>query len=198
MASEEGRFTVTDVIEAINEKLVRRHPHVFGDRRCPHADDVVRIWVRIKAEERRDKDDRSAIAGVPLQCRPSCARTGWEKKPPTLDSIGRHVRSVLNKVREEIAELEEAIEGGDKQATEMELGDLLFATTSVARHLDVNAEDALGHASDRFSRRFRSIEDRLPRKVVSFARLQLPRRTPSGRKPSAPSQASCPRPGPLG
>ena len=161
MASEEGRFTVTDVIEAINEKLVRRHPHVFGDGEVRNADDVVRSWVRIKAEERKDKDDRSAIAGVPRSMPALLRAHRLGEKAANSGFDWENVRGVLDKVREEIAELEEAIEGGDQQAIEMELGDLLFATTSVARHLDVNPEDALGHASDRFSQRFRSMEARL-------------------------------------
>ena len=143
MASEEGRFTVTDVIEAINEKLVRRHPHVFGDGEVRNADDVVRSWVRIKAEEKRTRTIVPLLPAFLVQCRPSCARTDW-KKAANSGFDWENVRGVLNKVREEIAELEEAIEGGSNQAIEMELGDLLFATTSVARHLDVNPKTRSG------------------------------------------------------
>jgi tetrapyrrole methylase family protein/MazG family protein len=161
MASEQGRFAITDVVDAINKKLVRRHPHVFGEGEVSNADDVVRTWVRIKAEERRGKEDRSAIAGVPRSMPALLRAHRLGEKAANVGFDWEDVHGVLAKVREEIEELEAAIESGDAQAIDMELGDLLFATTSVARHLKVNPEDALGRASDRFVERFRRIEERI-------------------------------------
>jgi len=139
LASEAGRFSVTDVVDAINEKMVRRHPHVFADTEVEDADAVLRNWAKIKAEERKDDADNSAIAGVP-----------------------RGLPALLRaKVDEELAELREAIAGGDAAAVEAELGDVLHALTSLGRHLGTHAEEALHRANDRFARRFRQLEARL-------------------------------------
>ena len=161
MAAEAGRFTIEDVVQAICDKMVRRHPHVFGDVEVQDANEVLRNWARIKAEERQDKPDRSTVAGVP-RALPSLLRAhrlGEKASHVGFDWDG--ARQVMEKVREELAELDAAIAAGDVQQTEAELGDVLFALTSVGRHLDLHAEDALHGASDRFIHRFRYIEDRL-------------------------------------
>jgi len=161
MASEAGRFTINDVVEAINEKLIRRHPHVFADAKVGDSDDVVRNWSRIKAEERIHSADRSALAGVPRSM-PALLRA--QRLGDKASGVGfdwASAAGVLAKVREELEELEEAIAAADAAATEAELGDLLYAITSLARHLQIRAEDALTGASDRFSRRFRRMEEKL-------------------------------------
>jgi MazG family protein len=161
MAREEGVFTIEDVIRGITEKMIRRHPHVFGDTAVNGSADVLRNWARIKAEERKDKEDSSHVAGVPRalpallrahRLSEKASRVGFD-----WDSAG----AVLEKVHEELSELHAAIELGQRAEMEAELGDLLFALTSLGRHLDVHAEDALQRASDRFIRRFRYIEARL-------------------------------------
>jgi MazG family protein len=161
MAREEGLFTVEDVIRGINEKLIRRHPHVFGDTEVRDAAEVLRNWARIKADERKDADDRSTVAGVPRtmpallrahRLGEKAARVGFDWEQPS---------EVLEKVEEELSELRSAVELGDRSDVEAELGDLLFALTSLGRHLGIQAEDALHRANDRFIRRFRYIEERL-------------------------------------
>ncbi|HJQ83725.1 MAG TPA: nucleoside triphosphate pyrophosphohydrolase [Candidatus Binatia bacterium] len=159
LAAEAGRFTVADVATAIADKLVRRHPHVFADVQVRDADEVVRNWRRIKAEERRSKgEDDDLFAGVPAAL-PALVRA---------DQLGEkaaHVRldwsdapAVLEKVREEVGELEDALEHGDRAAIEHELGDLLLAVASLARHRGVSAELALRAANDRFVARARRTE----------------------------------------
>lgn len=161
MAAEAGQFTIHDVVQAINEKLVRRHPHVFADAAVADKEEVLRNWSRIKAEEREESADRSALAGVPRtmpallraqRLGEKAAHVGFDWAAPS---------GVLRKVREEVDELEEALAGQDRKAVEAELGDLLLALSSLARHLDLRAEDALARSADRFERRFRHMESRL-------------------------------------
>ncbi len=161
MAGEEGLFTIADVVRSINEKMVRRHPHVFGDLAVKDADEVLRNWARIKAEERKDRDDNSIVAGVP-RALPALARADrLSEKASRVGFDWAGPGAVLAKVREELAELEEALACDDRAAAAAELGDLLFALTSLGRHLDLHAEDALQAANERFVRRFRYIEARL-------------------------------------
>jgi tetrapyrrole methylase family protein/MazG family protein len=158
MASENDRFTISDVILAICEKMERRHPHVFGDVSVSDAAEVKRNWSRIKREERRDKTDSSALAGVP-KAMPALLRAHRIGEKASNAGFDWHdTTGVIEKVREELGELQSAIDKGDRQNAEEELGDLLFAATSLARHLGIRSEDALKQATDRFSRRYRHME----------------------------------------
>jgi len=159
MADEEGRFDIVDVAQAICAKLVHRHPHVFGDVAVKDASEVLRNWSRIKAEERASSSDRSAIAGVPrgMPALLRAARLG--EKAGHVGFDWQNAEEVLEKVREEIVELEEAIHSGDKGEVESELGDALLALTSLARHSEIDPESALAKAADRFSERFRRMEN---------------------------------------
>jgi len=158
LAAEGSRFTIADVAQAITDKLERRHPHVFGSVQVDGADDVVRNWKRIKAEERRAAGDDALFAGVPAAL-PALARAqqlGDRAAQCGLD--WEHVRGPLEKVREELAEIEASLAAGDQEGAARELGDLLLAVTSVARHLDVPAEMALRGATDRFVARASRVE----------------------------------------
>lgn len=158
IGAERGEFTVADVATAISDKLVRRHPHVFGDGRAADADEVVRNWEAIK---RRERGGGSVLDGVPrglpgleraqkLGKRAAQLRFDWPDAEP-----------VLGKVREELDELEAAIRKGDEREREEELGDVLFALASLARHLGLSAEVAVAGASAKFERRFRLLEREL-------------------------------------
>jgi tetrapyrrole methylase family protein/MazG family protein len=163
MAHEADRFDIVEVAQAICDKLVHRHPHVFGDVEVKDAAEVLHNWSRLKAKERLASDDRSAIAGVPrgMPALLRAARLG--EKAGRVGFDWKSAADVLDKVREETAELEAAMLDGDRGAIEAELGDLLFALASLARHSDVEPETALAKAADRFSRRFRRMEERLRR-----------------------------------
>jgi len=158
LASEAGRFDVGDVASAIATKLVRRHPHVFGDVTVQDADEVVRNWRRIKAEERRARGDgEDPFAAVP-RALPALARAqAIGDKGAQVGLDWGDVAGVLAKVREEVAELEAAVGAGDAAAVERELGDLLLALSSVARHQRVSAELALDGAITRFLARARDV-----------------------------------------
>jgi MazG family protein len=156
IAQEAGWFDIHDVIQGIAEKLIRRHPHVFGSKKARTSAEVIASWDKLKKEE---KHAESALDGVP-GCLPAllqahrlsdrAARVGFDWEEPS---------QVLEKMREEFGELQEAL--GQKDAPEKtawELGDLLFATVNLARHLGLCAEDLLREANRRFSVRFRLLE----------------------------------------
>lgn len=164
LASETGHFDVEDVIATLIDKMVRRHPHVFGDAQVSGSAEVVRHWSRIKAAERAAKDegtDRSVLSGLPpdLPALHAAARMGEKAARVGFDWSGP--RAALAKVREEVAELEQALAAGDEPAIEHELGDVLFALASVARLANHSPEMALRAALGRFARRFRHMESAL-------------------------------------
>jgi len=156
MASETGRFTIDDVCRGESEKMRRRHPHVFGDVTVGGADDVVRNWEAIKAQERGAR--ASAIDGVPraLPALQRAERIG--EKAARVGFDWSDAAGVLAKVDEERAELAEAMASGTRERIAEEVGDLLLAAANLARKLEVEPEQALSGAVDRFERRFRKIE----------------------------------------
>jgi nucleoside triphosphate diphosphatase len=173
MAEEAGMFDFGRVVEAITAKLVRRHPHVFGDANARSSLAVKALWGRIKAEEKRKKDESRASRGLPQEG-PSGALAGVPLALPALtramklqEKAGKvgfdwnDVRAVLAKVCEEVAEVEAEIATGSEQSLLGEVGDLLFVVVNLARHLKVDPETALRGANAKFERRFAHIEHRL-------------------------------------
>lgn len=158
MAAEDGYFDFDDVARGITDKLVRRHPHVFGSDEERAAGAAAGSWERIKAEERRELDDGSALAGIALAL-PALKRA--EKLGKRASSIGfdwPDEAGVRDKVSEEIDELAQAVGSGDSAHVEEELGDLLFTVANLARHLGCDPEHALARANAKFERRFRAME----------------------------------------
>lgn len=174
MAEEEGSFAFPDVVEAITSKLLRRHPHVFGDARDLSPAEVKVLWHRIKAEEKAAKAAQRAAAGLPPKAEDTGVLAGVPHTLPALtrawklqaraSTVGfdwNDARLVLDKIREETAEIDEALAKGDKDAIREEIGDLLFVVANLARHVDADPEACLAAASAKFERRFKGIEDRL-------------------------------------
>ncbi|BAN03628.1 nucleoside triphosphate pyrophosphohydrolase [Ilumatobacter coccineus] len=155
IAEQEGRFTIADVTQGIHEKLVRRHPHVFADTVADDTDTVLTNWDDIKQAE---KGRTSIFDGIPrsLPALSYAAKVG--RKASKVGFDWPDVSGAFPKVGEETAELAEAMAGDDDAATSAELGDLLFATVNVARHLGIDAELALRAASDKFRTRFEGVE----------------------------------------
>lgn len=160
IAEEEGSFSVEDVCRSINEKLVRRHPHVFGEVRADTPEEVLQNWEAIKKEEKRDNGakDPSALDGVPrvLPALLKAYRLGQKAARVGFDWEER--RQVEDKVREEWDELREAVASGRKDRVREELGDFLFALANLSRFLEVDPEDALQLSNAKFQRRFRALE----------------------------------------
>jgi tetrapyrrole methylase family protein/MazG family protein len=157
---EEGRFDVDDVIAGIHDKLVRRHPHVFGDAQAGTADAVIRQWEQIKNSE-KDGAPRKRLQGVPRALPALLRALRLSTKAALAGFEWQEDRDLESKVREEVEEFLAEFRRGDERAMERELGDLLFVLANVARRSGVDPEAALQGANDRFTRRFGHIEDRL-------------------------------------
>ncbi len=180
LAEEAGAFDLADVTDAITAKMIRRHPHVFGSPQERAAGAAPGFWERIKAEERAAKaHERAAVqVGEPAQnLQTAVAGSTLDGVPAGLPGLTRAIKlqakaarvgfdwpelaPVLDKVREEIAELTEAIATGQRGEVEEEFGDLLFVMANVARHLAIDPEAAVRGANQKFTRRFAHIEQRL-------------------------------------
>lgn len=155
LASRAGWFEVDDVVSAICEKLVRRHPHVFGDETAETAEEVLQNWEILKAKE---KKDRGALDGVPKGLPGLLRATRVGEKASRFGYDWPDAPSVRAKVDEELRELDEAVSGGDATRIEEELGDVLFALASFARKTNVDPEAALRGTLARFSARFSAAE----------------------------------------
>lgn len=161
VASETDRFGVDDVCQAIVDKLVRRHPHVFGDVNVDGSGDVVRNWEQIKLAERagRGSEPPSALDGVPVVLPALQRAQRVQEKASRVGFDWDQVDGALSKVTEEIEELrQEHDQGGTPERINEEFGDLLFALVNVARFMKVAPEDALRGAVNKFDRRFRRVE----------------------------------------
>jgi tetrapyrrole methylase family protein/MazG family protein len=185
IGGEAGAFTIDQVLETLNEKLTRRHPHVFGEAKAANAEEVLHRWEEIKRAERSRTEPAqqpsSSLDGVPktlpallraYQMQARASRVGFDW-PHTADGIER----VVEKVEEEIGELTEALQREPREESrervEAEFGDLLFALVNLSRLLKVNPEEALRRASNRFAERFRYIESRAARSGRSLEQMTL-------------------------
>ena len=161
MASEEGHFRIDDSLEAINDKLIRRHPHVFGDGDAKTPDQVKKRWDEIKAGE-KGAEPRQLLDGIP-RSQPALAEA--QQISSRVAGVGfdwENVEQVTEKLHEELDELTEARDGDAPQAhLEDELGDVLFVIVNIARHLKVDPEQALRKANAKFRRRFNYVEQSL-------------------------------------
>jgi len=154
---EEGSFDIGNVVTAIHDKLVRRHPHVFGNVEAKDAEQVLVNWEKLKNEERK-AENKSVLAGVPQSLPALLKASRLTEKAARVGFDWRRAEDVFDKIDEEVGELREAIDGKDQQNIHDEIGDLLFSIANIARKLGVNAEEALQSANRKFSRRFEAME----------------------------------------
>lgn len=158
IAAENGDFSIEDVAKGISDKLVHRHPHVFGSVVVNGADDVMRNWEQLKRQEKEAADRKSALDGVP-QCMPALQRAlKVQKKAARVGFDWDDPAGPLAKIHEEIGELEDALSVGDRAGAEQELGDVLFSVVNYARFLEIDSESALREAIARFTSRFADME----------------------------------------
>jgi ATP diphosphatase len=166
MAQEQDAFDFGDVVESITTKLIRRHPHVFGDQHARDPESVKGLWDEIKAQEKEAKAARGkpanegALAGVPVALPALTRALKLQSKASKVGFDWNDPRAVLHKIREEAEEIEAALDRDDPSAA-AEVGDLLFAAVNLARHLDADPEALLRQTNQKFERRFSSIEHAL-------------------------------------
>ncbi len=164
MAEQEGRFTFDDVANAVADKLVHRHPHVFGDTKADDPATVLRNWEHLKQLEHRKEARHSALDGVPPTLPGLLKAQRTQEKAARVGFDWKEADGPLAKIREELAELEAEIAArrsenpADSGRVKEELGDLVFAVANLARHLKVDAESAAELATAKFARRFRAVE----------------------------------------
>jgi len=160
IAEERGAFTMDDVLETLTAKLVRRHPHVFGDQEIKTSDEQVANWEKIKKEE-KGEERKSALSGVPPHLPSLMKAQKITEKAARVGFDWEHADQVFAKVIEELHELEETMVDRDQERMEAELGDLLFAIVNLGRFLSVDPEEALRKTIARFTKRFNYVEDTL-------------------------------------
>lgn len=184
MAEEAGHFTFPDVVGAITAKLIRRHPHVFGDKSAGDPGLVKDLWEAIKREEKAERaaarvaaglgeKSASLLDGVPATLPALTRAVKLQKKAGQVGFDWNDPRAVLAKLREEISEVEEALDCSDRAALADEIGDMLFVIANLARHADIEPEAALEGTNRKFMRRFAHIEARLAARNRPLAAASL-------------------------
>ena len=159
IASESGQFAADDVAQAAGDKLIRRHPHVFGDQQANSAEIAYKAWEKQKQREKAQAgESRSVLSGVPVALPALLRAYRVGEKPAKTGFDWPDQTGPRDKLDEELGELDEAISRGDEAAITDELGDVLFSLCNLARHLGMNPEVALAATTDKFQRRFQSVE----------------------------------------
>lgn len=178
IGAERGDFTIDDVAAGVTQKLILRHPHVFGDANFARAEDVLDNWDKLKADERKvsgkvEKVRDSILDEVPVHFPALLEGLKLTKKAAKVGFDWENTNQIFAKLDEETAELKSAIESGDKINIDEEIGDLLFVVMNLARHLDVEPETALNKTNRKFRQRFKFIEDELKRTGKSIEEADL-------------------------
>lgn len=186
MAEEEGAFDFGDIVDGITTKMIRRHPHVFGDEDARNAGMAKGAWERIKTQEKQEQAKRRAAMGLPpklgngsmlddvpttmpglmtaVKLQQKASKVGFDWNDP---------RAVLAKIREELGEAEAELDAGDKEALQAEIGDILFAVANLARHADIDPDQALRGSNAKFRKRFGYIENNIFEHGVSLEEADL-------------------------
>jgi len=173
LASEIDAFDFDEVAAGVADKLIRRHPHVFGDGPTMDADAQTEHWEQIKAAERKEAGMSSHVDGVSASLPPLRRAVKLQKRAARAGFDWPDLQPVLAKIREELAELEEELASGDTDRMEDELGDVLFAVANLARKLDIDADGALRRTNLKFETRFRAMEETASKAGQRFEDLDL-------------------------
>ncbi|HJV67214.1 MAG TPA: nucleoside triphosphate pyrophosphohydrolase [Geomonas sp.] len=172
VAEEAGSFTMEEVLDAINDKLIRRHPHVFGEEVIETSEAQVQNWEKIKKQE-KGVERKSALSGIPPELPALMKAQKITEKAARVGFDWEHTDQVFAKVMEELNEFEEAMLAGDQKEMEAELGDLLFAIVNLGRFLCIDPEEALRKTIGRFTKRFSHVEDSLHAKGMAMQSATL-------------------------
>lgn len=169
IASEQQQFNMTDVINGICEKLIVRHPHIYGDVKADTDEDVKRNWEKIKLKEGK----RSVLSGVPASLPALVKSMRLQEKSKQVGFEWDNTSQVYAKLEEELHELKHAVAGGSQDEIEDELGDVLFSLVNYARFINVDAENALERTNKKFIRRFQQIENLAAEKGTTLSEMSL-------------------------
>lgn len=169
---EEGTFDIYDSITAIHDKLVRRHPHVFGDVEASDAEAVLVNWEKLKRDERK-AENKSVLSGVPQSMPGLLKASRLTEKAARVGFDWRRTEDVFDKLDEELGELREAVASEDAARIHEEIGDLLFTIANIARKVNVNAEEAVQSTNRKFMRRFESMESTVHGRGENLDQLSL-------------------------
>lgn len=172
IGEDDGYFSIADVIEAVSDKMIRRHPHVFGDTVVSDSKEVLKNWQQIKADEKGEKS-LSILDGI-TKGQPNLLRAyELQRKAAKVGFDWKEVKPAIAKVKEELTEFENEIIHADQQGALKEFGDLLFSFVNVARFLDIHPEEALHETNEKFIRRFRFVEQKVSESGKSFELFTL-------------------------
>jgi tetrapyrrole methylase family protein/MazG family protein len=156
---EENTFTIEDVLNSVNSKMIRRHPHVFSDTTVSGTGEVLQNWEAIKKKEKAKRDHKSVLDGIPLSLPGLYRASKIQKKAVRVGFDWPDTQGPLDKIKEEIEEFTREIERDDKEAMIDEFGDILFSLVNLSRKMDFDAEDSLRMATAKFEKRFRRVEE---------------------------------------
>lgn len=174
ICAEEGSFTFQEVPAVLVEKLVRRHPHVFGDREVADSDEVIQNWNAIKKEEKKGKAKRESVIGDIPRHLPALQKADHvQRRAAQVGFDWDEVHSVVMKLEEEVAEVKEALKEADVDAVKDEIGDLLFAVVNLGRFLGHNSEELLNQNVSKFVRRFHSVEEKAHERAIDMKSCTL-------------------------
>ncbi|WLD93468.1 nucleoside triphosphate pyrophosphohydrolase [Alkalihalobacillus sp. AL-G] len=175
IGEDEGYFTVEDVIESITEKMIRRHPHVFGDEKLSSPEEVTEVWNEIKkAEKSNDKQESKSLLDTISKSIPTLTRAELlQKKAAKVGFDWKEAEPIHDKIHEELKEFQDAVDDSDRDRMEAEFGDCLFALVNLARYYKVDPQLALGRTNRKFYDRFRYIEQELTKQGISFDETNL-------------------------
>lgn len=169
IGEDEGYFNLEDIIQAINEKMIRRHPHVFGDVQVENVAEINANWEKIKKEEHQNYEDESVLKGEYRAASSLQTSYNYQKKAAQLGFEWGTTEAFWGKVEEELAELREAIEKGTKEQQVEEFGDVLTTLVNVARHYKISAEEAMVLANAKFAKRFGYVEQQVKSKWEDYS-----------------------------
>lgn len=175
MAEEAGHFNFSDVIDAISDKMIRRHPHVFGDEKYRDAEEQTVAWEEQKALERAEKKQKSILEGVTVGLPALTRAVKLQKRAARVGFDWPNTSGAIDKLNEEMLELSEELteKQQDQEKIEEEFGDMMFVYANLARHLKIDPEQALKKANSKFTRRFNKIEQEIENKQSSFEKYSL-------------------------
>jgi MazG family protein len=174
IANELKLFNFDEIVDTLNKKLIRRHPHVFENTPKPiSAEDQTKTWDAIKAQEKKTKDARKTFADIPASLPPILKAKKIQKKASKKGFDWKESIDVIEKVEEELKELKHEIQQNNQENIQEELGDLLFSIINLSRHLAIDASEAINRANHKFVKRFRLMEEEIAKNNQEISNLTL-------------------------